>query len=245
LIPGLNLLAPFSLEDADDPFLLNLFCCKDACAERFSSAGKLTRLNESASSLPAPMDWREYLSRFPYARMLLGGWEAALLQTPMPGWESYAASLGYYLVSKTSVRPDERYLALARSLRMMLDLCSRHSNLPRLISLARIASEFGRRSIAVDTLGKALSEFRPGVRLHLGEPFLAASARHESLDPAGRVADWLFASLCEQLMKLHHFSSYYTGQDSLANLLALQATGFQSAEMDRRIDLIKARYSLP
>jgi FkbM family methyltransferase len=245
LIPGLNLLAPFSLKDDDDPFLLNLFCCKDDCAERFSSAGKLTRLNESASLLPAPMDWREYLSQFPYAKMLLGGWEAALRQTPMPGWESYTASLGYYLVSKTFVCPDERYLALARSLRMMLDLCSLHSNLPRLISLARIASEFGQRSIAVDTLGKALSAFHPGVRLYLGEPFLAASVCHESLDPAGRVSDWLFASLCEQIMKLHHFSSYYTGQDTLANLLALQATGFQSAEIDRRVDLIKARYSLP
>lgn len=245
LIPGLDLLAPFSQQDNIDPFQLNLFSCKDDCAERLFSAGKLTRLSESASLDSVPIDWREILGQYPYARLLQEVWDAELKNAPVQGWESYAASLGYYHVSMTSASPDVRYLALARSFRMMLELCSQHSNLPRLVSLARIACEFGQRGIAVNTLRKALSIFRPGARLYFGEPFLAASAYHESLDPAERVPEWIFASLVEQLVKLHEFSSYYSGPDTLDQLLVLQSTGFQSAEIGRRIKLIKAKYSLP
>lgn len=245
LIPGLNLLAPFSLNETVDTFQLNLFGCKDDCAERLSVAGKLARLTEPESSPPASMDWREYLGQFPYAKLLLGGWETALQHAPMPGWESYAVSLGYYHASQAAASPDDRYLALARAFCILNELCSQHPDLPRLISLSRIASEFGQRSLTVNALRQALSAFRSGAMVRLAEPFLAASTYYESLDLAGRVTDWLFASLGEQLIKLHAFSSYYTDPDTLPNLLALQATGFQSAEIDRRIRLIKARYSLP
>lgn len=245
LIPGLNLLAPFAPGENVDPFQLNLFGCKDDCAERLARAGKLARRNAAASVLQAPMDWREYIGQLPYARPLLGGWDAALRHAPLPGWERYALSLGHYHTSRVATSPDVRYQALTQAFLVLRELCAEQPGLPRQISLSRIASDLGRRSLAIEALKQCLSAFRPGAMLQLAEPFLSASAYHESLDPAERVADWLFASLGEQLTKLHAYSSYYTGQDTLTNLLALQTTGFQSAEIDRRIGLIKARYSLP
>ncbi len=39
LIPGLNILAPFSMGEKPDAYQLNLFCCKDDCAESAPAAG--------------------------------------------------------------------------------------------------------------------------------------------------------------------------------------------------------------
>ena len=68
LIPGLNILAPFSIGEKLDAFQLNLFCCKADCAETLRQQGLLVGRKEDGLSLadvPAPL-WIDYLQGFPY-----------------------------------------------------------------------------------------------------------------------------------------------------------------------------------
>ena len=47
LVPGLELLAPFSTDDNPDPYLLNLFCCKGDRASRLATRGRFCLLQKS------------------------------------------------------------------------------------------------------------------------------------------------------------------------------------------------------
>lgn len=243
LVPGLNLLAPYSLQEQPDPYQLNLFGCKSERAAELAVRGLLVTASGGAAPPTALPAWTERLSHLPYAAALAGRWHAApASQAGDMHAQASRRGLGLFLAAHGAGRAEDRYAALRESYRVLYELCMQSATIPRLSSLARVAWEYGQRAIAVGALGHAVSLIGSGGVIPMDEPFLAAAPRFDRLDPMGRLDDWMFASLLEQLEKLQAYSSYYTGRETLPRLQALQKLGFQSEEMNRRVRLIQARF---
>ena len=73
-----------------------------------------------------------------------------------------------------------------------------------------------------------------------GAGFICLSVIHfDTIEPGGRHAAWLRASLLDALVTLSVFSTYFMHGTTLqnpmlANLEALRSTGFQRSPMERR-----------
>jgi hypothetical protein len=111
----------------------------------------------------------------------------------------------------------------------------------RRITLARVAAEFGARSIAVSALQQIMQEYAQGLRPDVGEPFLAVSRRFESVVPGNDAYRWVLASILEAYEELSAFSSYYSLSDGLPRLETINSLGYASAEMLRRLELVRLR----
>lgn len=242
LLPGLNILVPYTDGDELDAFAMNLFACKQDRAELLADAGLLARTVRTVTELPGihVKDWQTYLADFRYTASLIPHW---LNDTPtQPDWEAYWVALNLYAqANDTGKTPDERAGCLQSTCSILIMLAQASPNLSRLLTLARVLSDSGRREDAVGILNQISATFDAGGQFDLGEPFLALSDEFAAVDPGERLANWLFASVLEQREKLRSFSTFFTGEESLPVLEAVCGTGFQSEETVRRIDLIKRR----
>ncbi len=243
LIPGLNLLVPFDREESPDTFLLNLFCCKDDRAVELENAGWLAR----RSQRPDPVKresydaWEKALYSLPYARRMREQWQRSLTQ----GNESYLEAIElYFLAHADSRTPYERYHALCASYDGLKRLAGTGHKLTHLSTFARVATEMGFRATALQTIAKLGEILRKKRYTPWDEPFLTICSRFDHIDPGIRPNDWFLASLLEAHETLNVYSSYHTGQSSLRNLEIIQSLGFQSAEMERRRQLIRIRYKM-
>jgi len=249
LIPGLDLLVPFDKEKLFDAFQLNLFGCKKTTAETLESAGFLVRPAPSASSPDTTRSdllvWKEYLSVLPCSLSLFNELNKYQEAAPAPDWDAYQQALNRYVLSKSrKLSPADRFRMLEKAYQSLCAIVEANPVYPRIFTLIRIALEIGQRKHAVILLSGLINNLPSLVRAPLKEPFIPVSRRFEAIDPGARFKEWLVASILETYELSHAFSSYYTGQNSLQVLLKLKTLGFQSEEMDRRIDLIKKRFRL-
>lgn len=242
LVPGLNILVPFTTDDELDVFAMNLFACKEDRAKLLATEGRLAREVRAITELPGihVKDWQAYLAGFPYTVGLIQSW---LNNNPArPDWEAYWVALNLYAqANDTCKTPDERVGCLQSACSILLMLAQASPNLSRLLTLARVLADSGRREDAVGVLNKISAAFDSSDRFDLDEPFLALTDEFAAVDPGVHLAGWLYASVLEQREKLRSFSSFFTGEESLPALEAVCGTGFQSKETERRIDLIKRR----
>lgn len=256
LVPGLGLLVPFDAQSEPDNFLLNLFSCKSDRAELLVLDQRLVRasdLEAAAAALhdfmPRPADladgaygWRQTQARLPYGQRLLPAWEPHMAKQ---GRQEVAEAIWLYNLSRDPLQPmAQRFVALDRAVQLLDELCKEAPTHLRLASLARCARELGARTLAIKSLQR-LNELviRTGA-IDLSEPFLAPEARYESLMPGAAVDRWCFAGVLESMERLDSYSSFYTGTASQARLAAIADLGFSSAEMDRRLRLLRQRYRL-
>ena len=93
----------------------------------------------------------------------------------------------------------ERFLALQNSLEILTSVCSGQPAFLRLLSLARVAREFGHRMVAVKALGDLCQLAMKHQSVNPGEPFLASSERFDSLDPKDSMGNWALCSILEEL----------------------------------------------
>ena len=81
LLPGLNVLVPFDAASPSDSYLLNLFCCNAARADRLAARGVLLRSADLArvggNDAGAAYHWRRALAHLPYAAALASAWGTA------------------------------------------------------------------------------------------------------------------------------------------------------------------------
>lgn len=242
LIPGLNILAPFTSDDELGVFAMNLFACKEDRAKWLATEGRLAREVRAITELPGihVNYWQTYLAGFPYTVSLIQPW---LNDKPArQDWEAYWVALNLYAQANDMGRmPDERVGCLQSACSILLMLAQASPNLSRLLTLARVLADSGRREDAVGVLNQISATFDAGDQFDLDEPFLALTDELAAVDPGEQLAGWLFASVLEQREKLRSFSSFFTGEESLPVLEAVCSTGFQSGEAERRIDLIRRR----
>lgn len=238
--PGLNLLIPFDSTEAELDRPLNLFACAAHRARQLERDGFLVSTH---SFVPRPgSDWRDGLRGRPFADRLLRGWRAA------PGDRSArdaleSALIAYSQASDTEVSPGERVGALRAAQRSMATLCRREPTPSRLSTHCRIASELGWRGTARAALQQAMQMSLDADSLDWPEPFLPADQRFDAVDPGDRMADWWTAMLVETFERLRAFSSFFTGAKSREVLSSLCATGFSSADMERRLGMVTERFA--
>ncbi len=143
-----------------------------------------------------------------------------------------------------TLAPALRFSSLQAALRVMVSLCDT-GDAYRLGSCARFACAFGEREQAIELLRRALANCATADPGAAAEPFVPASAAFDALPASGRHAEWLRASLLDQLLRLNAFSSYFMQPTEsrrswlLSQLEALRSTGFQRPAMERMRQLIR------
>jgi FkbM family methyltransferase len=256
LVPGLGLLAPFSAESTPDGFLLNLFCCKQDRAHQLAAQGLLVevppQLSEAKSARQKDLlasvkredvyGWRQTIAQLPYGLSLAECWSLSAAQGSST---ELADALSLYAFSQTpSATALERFDALEASYTLLFDLCMQQASDTRLISLARIAQEYGARTQASEALGLVGDNIIQHKQIDLTEPFLAPGKRFDAIAPGQAIGNWVLAAVLEELEKVNHFSSYYTCGQAHQRLVQIQELGFGSAEMGRRLHLVCNRLAL-
>lgn len=251
LVPGLNLLVPFEEGSVPDPYLLNLFCCKAACADRLAARGLLLRRSDigeagalvdmnSGHDRSVKYHWANALAHLPYAAPLSSAWIASEEAGDSAG---VTRALSFYSCSRdVALSPLKRFRALETSFIALKSECERSPVRLRLASLARVAHEFGARAVTVNALRQLLAYIRQA-GVDPSEPFLAPPERFESI-PATEPVSWLVAAVLELLEKREHYSTFYVGAAALERLEDIHALGLASPEMERRLDLVRRRIDL-
>jgi protein O-GlcNAc transferase len=249
LLPSLNLLVPFNAESPPDPYLLNLFCCNSARADRLAAQGVLLRSTDLAGvdhpgskqngNDDVRYHWRHALGHLPYAAALASVW-GSTKETGDGADLSGAMSL-YARSRHTALSMAQRVRALEASYFHFRALCERAPTRLRLASLARVAHDFGQRGVAVDALTRLVESLRHSGVVDPNEPFLAPLERFDSIAPGEALGNWIMGAILEQLEKREHYSTFYAGPGALDRLQAIHALGFGSPEMERRLDLVRLR----
>jgi FkbM family methyltransferase len=256
LVPGLDLLVPFDATSPPDGYLLNLFCCKQDRAERLAVRGALTgsaslRAGVAAERFTAVSDrirsggqygWGNTIARLPYGARLAGLWKQKMAEGDS---SEVDAALSLYAVSRdSSFSSMDRFVALEASLNLLKDVCARAPSHLRLSSLARVARDYGARSLAANALRALANVILNQNQPDPGEAFLAPAERFDTIPPGDVIGDWVLAGVLEELERVGHYSSFYTGMSALQRLELIQKMGFGSAEMERRLHLLRKRFYL-
>jgi len=150
----------------------------------------------------------------------------------------------YALAQDASVQKGGRFAALEASYQGFKRLCETQPGYLRLSSLARVAVDYGARSVAVKALRQLCDTILEQAQVHTSEPFLAPGARFDSLSPGKRqlVPTWITVAAFEELERNEYHSSYYSGKTTLRRLQMIRDLGFGSDEMQRRLMLIQRRF---
>lgn len=257
LVPGLNLLIPFDAEGPVDGYLLNLFCCKPDRAAHLATRGYLIEATTNIASShkldvshisnkPGANEthgWHEALVKFPYGKMLLDHWVEVEVGNQRHDVDE---PLFLYALSRdTSLPIVERFASLEASYLKFKRLCETQPDYLRLSSLARVARDYGARSVAVNALGQLCDKIFQQRQVNLDEPFLAPGERFDSVSPNNRdsIGNWVAAAALEEFERHQAFSSYYSGMSSMQRLEAIRDLGYAGEEMKRRLILIKQRFA--
>ncbi len=241
LIPGLNLLAPCqpSAEMENPP--LNLFFSTLMRASQLEEQGYLsTQMQPPCPTLPHDaVSWPETLWERPFAASLKGHWQAP----DGEGAQDVARALQRHAIAQEEGRPpSERLAALQAAMTDLQRAISVQATIPRLSSLARIALELSERRLGLATLTRMQTLLQQsGGDDPLAEPFLPITARFEGLSPEEDRISWLLVGLLETMVRYNAYSSYYSGAHDEGVLEALVQKPFHSAEMERRLQLIRMR----
>jgi hypothetical protein len=245
-LPGLDLLVPFDAESPPDSYLLNLFCCNSVCAGRLSVRRLLLRpvdfvgANNALDASTGPgarYHWRQALAHLPYAMPLMSAWQTA--EQAGDGVKVQQALSLYARSRDVALTMPERFCALETSFLQFRALCEREPSHLRLGSLARIAHDFGQRAVVVNSLTRLIESIRLTGKVDANEPFLAPLARFDTVAPGEVLRNWILAAALEQLEQRERFSSFYAGPRALDRLEAIDALGFGSPSMKRRLELVR------
>lgn len=245
LIPGLGLLAPVSDMAVLDPYLLNLFFCKDSQAKALCVRGLLVT-HDGASTQDFPpedqggADSHDDPDRSTKPANSLATNTTTAENQPIGNQAEVTLDL-YARAQRTDLPPQDRLTALTQSLRHADSTASASPTIPNRITLGRIRSDYGLRNDAKDLLVEILTDLQQHRDLALDSPFLSPSKRFEGIERRGELRDWTIAAVAEWLASNIGYSSFFTAADSLRYLQFVRQTGYLEAEVQRRIDLILAR----
>lgn len=248
LVPGLDLLVPFDAAASPDGYLLNLFCCKRDRADRLAARGFLLASDAVDSTRDVwrkvkarnAYRWRHTLARMPYATLLAPAWEKTMAAGRGADVED---ALALYALSRdSSVASSERFRALEASFELLMRICEHQPSHLRLVSLARVARDYGARATAAGALQHLSNAILEHNQVDASEPFLAPGPRFDSLPPGAVMGNWVLAGILEELELAVAFSSFYSGLAAHQRLELIRAIGLGSEAMDRRLRLLHERF---
>ena len=250
LVRGLNLLVPFDTESTADEYLLNLFCCKQDHAELLASQGflvlptsspkeeRLSHITDTKNK--EQYAWYSTIGKLPYGIELGAVWEKVPISESMT--KVYDALSFYALSQDCSFSATERFDALEASLTLLNSVCEAEPSYLRLASFARVARDYGERSLAVKALWQLIDAIFQTNEMNWNEPFLMPSNRFDSISPEQALANWILTAFLEEFERLKQYSSFYKRQTRTLEII--RDIGFAGEEMKRRLDLLEQRFTL-
>jgi FkbM family methyltransferase len=246
LIPGLNLLAPFAIDQSVDGFLLNLYAAKPDRVALLAAAGWLIDENQpvaiSDDNDPGSDTWLKPLQQLSYARTLVAGWQRPSRNQEQP---LIKRALAFWSDSQDAdLSVGRRYSALRQSHQLLQYQCQPGSPVVSWASLARVALACGERVQAVRVLRAMLAELHAGHRFDFEEPFLCPHPDFETIEPVGSMQAWLEAAVLYALEHLASYSGFYASELALSWLERVSALGYNPEATTRRIALINERLTV-
>ena len=238
LIPGIGALTSFPIGEAADPFLLNLFFCKDDKARKLEEGGIIVAHGHAAIDEADYAPIRDHLDHAAYAKATgLSALAGATTRTR----NDYLDMLSAYLRSRDLSRSRaERAASLFAALEVVRKLTSGgERSITRLTTCARVAIDAGERGLAISIAEALLKLFRTHQPVNIYEPFLPASPRYESIDPGTRTRDWLYSSVLELWLRKHHYSSYFSGEKARPVMEELRSLEFLDEDTISWIEFAK------
>ena len=237
LIPGLDVLVPFSRNERINDYALNLFCCKEDAAHTLEGAGFLTR------NLPIsiPIDTSvvaRHVDNLPYSAALK---KCVPPPSKIEGHDTYLEIIASYLMSLSeSIPTPNRVSHLIMALTKMHDMVSTGTqSATRLATFSRIAFYAVQRGLGVNILTRLLEQHYAKPVFKIDEVFLPASPIYDHIDTGANINAWLLSSILEQFIVKHAFSVYFTNRKTLSLHEKLRTLGFATSEMTRRYELLK------
>jgi protein O-GlcNAc transferase len=247
LVPALDVLIPFRISEPMDDFLLNVFAATPRRAGELAARARLAEHTRSPIGTDlATVDFARVLPAF----LLKSAPQLAQrFASGSPGAaEHHAALVCFAIAMSVTESAEQRVSALHSALHFARRAVAQGParDLSRLSTLARIAGAWGERKEAATTLYRMASVLHagsPGVE----EPFLAACPRYDTVDPRGRVAEWLVAQMLERLDQLCSYSGCFLpkgGEEERRGRLELvRGYGFADANVLCRLALLPEPYS--
>lgn len=242
LIPGLNILVPYTPEDHNKRFLLNLFACDENCANKLEARGLL--IKDVTAECEMPDNVQDYLAAYynnsPIAPTLANTWS----QLSDSVIEPVNNILAFYIMAQDKKLPAlTRFKSLQTACITAKECTANNPGYSDWSTYARVAAEFGNRAEAIEALQHASQRFNDTRTVNIAKPALPATNYYDKVNPGERYAEWLLSSIMEAAEKLRHWSSFFTGDSAMQNLLIMQEIGLASEEMHRRGHLIEQRYT--
>jgi len=224
LIPGVGTLIRFSAEEPADPFLLNIFFCKDEKARKLEDEDIIVTLRDA----PGMDDYSPIRDHLEHAAYANAAGLTALADGGTRTRNDYLDMLAAYLRSRSSTaRRAERTASLFAALDIARALTTKgESSITRLTTCARVAMDAGERGLGLSIVANVLKLFHAHRPVNISEPFLPASPRYDRIDPGTRVRDWLFSSALELWVRKHAYTSYISGDNAIAAMEELRGMGF-------------------
>ncbi|MBI3700281.1 MAG: FkbM family methyltransferase [Afipia sp.] len=223
---GAPILVPVATDEGMDGYEINLFAIRP---EQAAALAKDSLLVETIADWtpddPARTKALDLIKAQAFAPAF-----AQLIDAPIDA--TYREALaGYAAWRMTSLELPQRIGALRFACDTLQALCESQPSLARLSTLARIASEFGRRSVSADALKNLTDMLKSGTG-RMEEAFWPAGARFDKIAPGSKVMEWFVVSTLEQFERTAFFSSTFGNSGVDLDWLAQQP--FVSSEMLRR-----------
>lgn len=240
LMPGPQLLVPFDPDTPFDPYLLNLFCCKEDRAEKLAESEFLIKQCEQITTKVEGRA-QAYIHSLTFSNAIGIGDSGRFDQA-----EDYNQMLNYYVAScDPGLSPAQRVACLTQSLKLSNSITQRAADgascsLEQIASHVRIAQEAGARNRGVQLARNFLDSDRASSGNPISTPFLPAGRRYDRIDPGSRLREWLLSSIIEQWVVDHSVSSYFTARKVLPEMQRLARLGFMDASMKRRYNLVSS-----
>ncbi|WBL75696.1 FkbM family methyltransferase [Bradyrhizobium xenonodulans] len=235
LLDGDPLLVPVQTGEPLDGYELNLFAAKPDRAAALAQDGLLIETNPqwelddtARSKALALFEAQAFAGIF---AALSGG---AVAEDPI-----YRDALACYALWRSQdLAWPVRYAALKHAYGTLEPLCRKQDSLPRLSTLARIASDLGYRSVAVNVL-QLVADVLKGGKGRIAEPFWPARPRFDKIAPGTDPVGWFVAAALEQLELIASYSSCFAA--SRIDLDWLAKHPLACIEIERRRVLQRAR----
>lgn len=247
----LGFLIPFIESENLKPQCVNLFCAKSdtiKMLERRQLLASVRSLDDCDATFPTIAGWQDQIRSMPYYHSIFG--DAPLegaVKTGADG-ESYMHALEFLVMAETkTLSPATRYKSLLESRTILCSMAADGTaSIPRLITLCRIYSNLEDISNVNKTIGCILSLHEQGNELLIDEPFMPVVHAYDEhvLDNKEDVSAWALAQVLEKKVTSRHYSSYFTGTESLPDLTRIESTGFMSDVMKTMKILIQTRFTL-
>jgi FkbM family methyltransferase len=235
LLAGAPVLVPAGADEALDGYELNLFAAKPDRAAALAAEGCLVEaIPEWAPDDRSRARAQEFFQAQPFAAVFAALPGGAVAAEPV----FRDALAGYAIWRCQDVALPERCAALRFACDSLTMLCEQQASLPRLSSLARIASEIGRRTISVRVL-QIMADMLKSGKGRIMEPFWPANPRFDHVPPGANVVEWFVVAALEQFERTASFSSVFGNSGVDLDWLGKQP--LVSAEIERRRVLQRLR----